>query len=123
MDKKQRDVTDFQMATGQKVVFTPTRLDPETLELRLNLVREEAEELLEAIEANDLVAIAKEACDLLYVVNGTATSCGIDLDEPWDIVHRSNMLKIEGKIRADGKRLKPEGWVPVEDQIERALGL
>ncbi len=30
----------------------------------------------------------------------------------WDEVHRSNMAKVGGPIRGDGKRLKPEGWTP-----------
>lgn len=40
-----------------------------------------------------------------------AADCSIPLWEVFQEIHRSNMRKVGGPIRADGKRLKPEGWV------------
>lgn len=41
-----------------------------------------------------------------------ANRCSMDLDPLWQDVHRANMAKTTGPVRADGKRLKPEGWQP-----------
>lgn len=58
------------------------------------------------------MAIAKELADLLYVVYGTAVSCGIDLEPIFREVHRSNMSKVGGHRRADGKWVKPLTYSP-----------
>ena len=54
--------------------------------------------------------VAKELADLLYVVYGTAAAFGIDIDTVFNIVHASNMSKLDedGKpvYREDGKVLK-----------------
>lgn len=63
---------------------------------RLRLIKEEYDELAEAIEENhDNKEIAKELVDLLYVVYGTGIAMGIDLDEAFDLVHNSNMSKLD----------------------------
>ena len=38
-------------------------------------------------------------------------SLGVDLEPIWKEVHKTNMAKIPGNSRKDGKVLKPEGWV------------
>jgi predicted HAD superfamily Cof-like phosphohydrolase len=78
--------------------------------LRAELIREEAAETVDAIERGDLVEAIDGMCDLLYVVFGTAVEFGVNLAPFFDEVHRTNMLKVGGATRADGKILKPEGW-------------
>lgn len=50
--------------------------------------------------------------DLLYVVFGAAVTFGIDMGPIFDEIHRSNMTKIGGPVRPDGKRLKPATYEP-----------
>lgn len=80
--------------------------------LRLSLIREELGELETALFVGDIVGVADAIADLLYVTFGTAVACGIDVGPVWEEVHRSNMAKQGGPVRADGKILKPEGWQP-----------
>lgn len=79
-------------------------------ELRAELIREESAETVAAILAGDLIGAIDGMCDILAVVYGTAAEFGIDLAPFWDEVHRTNMAKAGGPLRADGKRLKPPGW-------------
>lgn len=80
--------------------------------LRRGLVCEEFDELIDALEDCFLDEIAKEAADLIYVVVGLCVSFGIPITKVFEEVHRSNMAKVGGTYRADGKLLKPEGWTP-----------
>ena len=58
--------------------------------------------------------MAKELADLLYVVYGTAVSVGIDMEPVFREVHRSNMSKVGGHKRADGKWVKPPTYSPAD---------
>lgn len=93
------------------------------LDLRANLIEEEARETVEAIRRGDLVEAIDGMCDVLYVVFGTAVSFGIDLEPFFDEVHRTNMLKASGPVREDGKRLKPPGWQPprIKEMLEALM--
>lgn len=86
--------------------------DTDLLWLRRTLHDEEHEELVEALASGNLVAIARELADVVYVAYGTAHGFGIDLDVALREVHRANMQKANGPRRADGKAMKPEGFVP-----------
>src|SRR4029453_6442141 len=69
--------------------------------------------------------IAKEVADLLYVVYGTAVSYGIDMAPVFREVHRSNMSKVGGYKREDGKWVKPATYSPAAIQpilAEQAAG-
>ncbi len=90
----------------------PTDLDERTKALRVRLIQEEFEELKEAMAQGHLPAVAKEMADLLYVVYGTAVSYGIDMDPVFQEVHRSNMSKVGGHKREDGKWVKPATYSP-----------
>jgi predicted HAD superfamily Cof-like phosphohydrolase len=90
----------------------PTVVEERTRELRVRLIQEEFDELKEALAAEDLSSIAKEMADLLYVVYGTAVSYGIDMDPVFREVHRSNMSKVGGSKREDGKWVKPTTYSP-----------
>ena len=87
-----------------------------TQELRVRLIQEEFDELKEALAREDLAAIAKEVADLLYVVYGTAVSYGIDMKPVFAEVHRSNLSKVGGFKRADGKWVKPSTYSPASVQ-------
>jgi predicted HAD superfamily Cof-like phosphohydrolase len=101
----------------------PTVIDGRTRELRVKLIQEEFDELKEALAAEDLSSIAKEMADLLYVVYGTAVSYGIDMDPVFREVHRSNMSKVGGYKREDGKWVKPATYSPaLIDPIMAAQG-
>ena len=91
---------------------TPNLVDEHTRVLRERLIQEEFEELKEAMGNRDLAAIAKELGDLLYVVYGTAVSYGIDMGPVFREVHRSNMSKVGGYKREDGKWVKPPTYSP-----------
>jgi len=95
---------DFMEAFGQDVQVHPTWPDFSTRELRLELIREEYQELEEAIENRDLIEVADALTDLLYVIYGAGHAFGIDLDECYLEVHRSNM----SKLGEDGRPMKNE---------------
>jgi predicted HAD superfamily Cof-like phosphohydrolase len=80
------------------------------LQLRKDLLEEEFQEVLVAIEQRDIVKLADGLADLEYVLNGFAIACGIDLRRVNAAVQKANMRKIGGPTRHDGKILKPEGW-------------
>ena len=118
---------DFMNAFGQEVLTEPTLPSPEVAKLRLELIREEVEELNVGIEGMDIVEIADALTDILYVVYGAGHAFGIDLDECYWEVHRSNMSKLgeDGKpiYREDGKVLKgPDYFHPnLKDILDGAL--
>src|SRR5436309_8485177 len=116
MTNEQRMVAEFHRLFGIAIGTVPAAPDEATRSLRVNLIQEEYEELQEAFAQQDLPAIAKELADLLYVVYGTAVSCGIDLEPVFREVHRSNMSKVGGHKRADGKWVKPPGYSPARIQ-------
>jgi len=93
---------------------TPSIPDEPTQTLRKRLIQEEFEELQEALQEKDLPSIAKELADLLYVVYGTAVSLGIDMEPVFQEVHRSNMSKVGGYKREDGKWVKPPTYSPAK---------
>lgn len=97
----------------------------QTRDLRIALIDEEFTELVEAINHGDPIHIAKELCDLVYVVVGTAIAMGIPFNECFAALQASNMTKVgpDGKVskRDDGKILKGDGFVPAEDMIKSIL--
>ncbi|MGH7229296.1 MAG: MazG nucleotide pyrophosphohydrolase domain-containing protein [Nitrospiraceae bacterium] len=112
MTDEQRMVAEFHRRFGIAIGTIPAVPDETTRSLRVNLIREEFDELQEALVQQDLSAIAKELADLLYVVYGTAVSCGIDLEPVFQEVHRSNLSKVGGSRREDGKWIKPPTYSP-----------
>jgi len=112
MNDAQKMVLAFHQEFSIPVASTPTPPDTQTTVLRIRLIQEEFNELKEALDEKDLPCIAKEIADLLYVVYGTAVSCGIDMEKIFQEVHRSNMSKIGGHKRKDGKWIKPSTYLP-----------
>lgn len=93
------------------------------VDLRIKLIDEEYDELIEAINEKDHVQIAKELADLVYVVVGTAITMGIPFNEVFGALQVSNMSKFDGEpeIRSDGKVLKGKNYRPAEDAIRDIL--
>lgn len=112
MRDEQAMVEEFHRAFDIVVHPVPTIVDKQTRELRVRLIQEEFEELKEAMARGDLESISKEMADLLYVVYGTAVSYGVDMDPVFREVHRSNMSKVGGYKREDGKWVKPATYSP-----------
>jgi len=112
MSDEQRMVTEFHRAFDIVIGPSPSIPDEATCALRVNLIQEEFDEVREALAQRDVEAVAKELADLLYVVYGTAVSCGLDMTPVFREVHRSNMSKVGGHKRADGKWVKPPSYSP-----------
>lgn len=80
--------------------------------LRYNLMKEENEEYLEAVQNNDLIEIADALGDMMYILCGTIIEHGLQhkIEEVFDEIQRSNMSKLgeDGKpiYREDGKVMK-----------------
>lgn len=68
--------------------------NPGLVKLRLDLILEEVRELKDAAKEHDMVETIDALADILYVVYGAGASFGIDLNQAFDIVHRSNMSKL-----------------------------
>ena len=93
------DVKIFMKTFGQKVITKPGFPDEKTIKLRFDLIREELNELEQAIKTKDLTEVADALTDILYVTYGAGCAYGIDLDKCFKEVQRANMSKL-GK---DGK--------------------
>jgi predicted HAD superfamily Cof-like phosphohydrolase len=80
--------------------------------LRFELMKEENEEYLEAVQNNDLIEIADALGDMLYILCGTILEHGLQhkIEAVFDEIQRSNMSKLgeDGKpiYREDGKVMK-----------------
>ena len=103
-------VGDFMEAFGQEVLYMPSMPDTNLAALRLDLINEEVQELRDGLGKNSMLEIADALTDILYVVYGAGHAFGIDLDECFNEVHRSNMTKLgeDGRplYRDDGKVMK-----------------
>ena len=88
--------------------------DVELLVLRKSLIKEEMDEVFEAIKEKNEAHVLKELVDLVVVCVGMADTYGWDFDNAFKRVHESNMSKLddEGKpiYREDGKVLKSKNY-------------
>ena len=114
MYEAQQMVLQFHKEFEIHVAHTPTVPNEHTQALRVRLIQEEFDELKEALETKNLPEIAKELADLLYVAYGTAVSYGIDMEPVFQEVQRSNMSKVGGYKREDGKWVKPATYSPAD---------
>ena len=117
MSGEQQMVAEFHQTFSIAREVVPTIPDEATRLLRARLIQEEFDELKDALREGDTVAVAKELADLLYVVYGTAVSCGIDMEPVFREVHRSNMSKVGGHKREDGKWVKPSTYSPARLEL------
>jgi len=121
MTDEQAMVEEFHKKFDILVHTSPTDASEDTRRLRIRLIQEEFDELKESMVEGNLAALAKEMADLLYVVYGTAVSYGIDMEPVFREVHRSNLSKVGGYKREDGKWVKPPTYSPAK--IEPLLAM
>jgi len=112
MNSWQKDVLEFHKKFDCEIGDKPKFSDEKTMKLRLALIKEEIDELTEAYDEDDLSSFMDAIADSIYVLLGTAISVGVDLKPIWDEVQRTNMAKVPGNSRKDGKVLKPDNWTP-----------
>ncbi len=122
-------VFDLPVATSPDAAAVPEQVAA----LRQRLLDEEVGELAAAVAARDVLAVAHELADVVYVAYGTALTYGIDLDAVLAEVHRSNLSKHPdagdpagpagrtAERRDDGKVLKGAGYR--RPDVAAALGL
>ena len=84
----------FMKTFGQEVKTSPSLSTDKINKLRIELIKEELEELTEAMKNNDLLEVADALTDILYVTYGAGHAFGIDLDKCFDEVQNSNMSKL-----------------------------
>ena len=84
---------------GQEVKDKAGLSDARTNKLRIDLIKEELEELTEAMQDKNLLEVADALTDILYVTYGAGHAFGIDLDKCFEEVQNSNM----SKLGEDGK--------------------
>ena len=94
----------FMKTFGQEVKTKASFSTDKINKLRLNLIREELDELTEAIKNNDLIEVADALTDILYVTYGAGHAFGINLDKCFEEVQNSNMSKLD----KDGKPIYNE---------------
>ena len=85
----------FMKTFGQEVKTKPSFSSEKINKLRLDLIREELDELTEAMKNKDLLEVADALTDILYVTYGAGHAFGINLDKCFDEVQNSNMSKLD----------------------------
>ena len=98
------DVKTFMQTFGQEVKIKAEFPEEKIVKLRYNLIKEELNELQNAIKTKDLKEIADALTDILYVTYGAGHAYGIDLDKCFIEVQKSNM----SKLGEDGKPIYNE---------------
>jgi len=108
----------FMKTFGQEVKTKPSFSSDKINKLRIDLIKEELDELQEAMKNNDLLEVADALTDILYVTYGAGHAFGIDLDKCFDEVQNSNMSKLSengepiynesGKVMKGPNYFKPD---------------
>ena len=108
----------FMKTFGQEVKTKPSLSTDKINKLRIDLIKEELDELQEAMKNNDLLEVADALTDILYVTYGAGHAFGIDLDKCFDEVQNSNMSKLgengepiyneSGKVMKGPNYFKPD---------------
>jgi predicted HAD superfamily Cof-like phosphohydrolase len=108
----------FMKTFGQEVKTKPSFSSDKINKLRIDLIKEELNELQEAMKNNDLLEVADALTDILYVTYGAGHAFGIDLDKCFEEVQNSNMSKLgengepiyneSGKVMKGPNYFKPD---------------
>ena len=94
----------FMKTFGQEVKSKASFSTDKINKLRIDLIKEELDELKEAMDNNDLLEVADALTDILYVTYGAGHAFGINLDKCFEEVQKSNM----SKLGSDGKPIYNE---------------
>ena len=108
----------FMKTFGQEVKDKPSFSTNKINKLRIDLIKEELDELSQAMENKDLLEVADALTDILYVTYGAGHAFGINLDKCFDEVQNSNMSKLDdngnpiynesGKVMKGPNYFKPD---------------
>tara|TARA_B100000767_G_C19402578_1_gene384570 strand:- start:173 stop:544 length:372 start_codon:yes stop_codon:yes gene_type:complete len=108
----------FMKTFGQEVKTKPSFSTDKINNLRIDLIKEELDELREALNNKDLLEVADALTDILYVAYGAGHAFGIDLDQCFEEVQNSNMSKLDengspiyneaGKVMKGPNYFKPD---------------
>ncbi len=108
----------FMKTFGQEVKTEASFSSDKINKLRIDLIKEELEELTDAIKKKDLLEVADALTDILYVTYGAGHAFGIDLDKCFEEVQNSNMSKLDkngkpiyndaGKVMKGPNYFKPD---------------
>ena len=111
-------VGNFMKTFGQEVKTKPSFSSDKINQLRLDLIKEEVNELTAAMNNKDLLEVADALTDILYVTYGAGHAFGINLDKCFHEVQNSNMSKLDkngkpiynelGKVMKGPKYFKPD---------------
>ena len=117
-----QSVKSFMQTFGQEVKAKTEFPNKKIVQLRYELIKEELEELNQAIKDKDIREVADALTDILYVTYGAGHAFGIDLDKCFNEVQQSNMSKLgsDGKpiYNQSGKVLKgPKYFKPNLDKF------
>ena len=94
----------FMKTFGQEVKNRPSLSSEKINNLRISLIEEELKELKDALFNKDIKEIADALTDILYVTYGAGHAFGINLDDCFSEVQKSNMSKLGN----DGKPIYNE---------------
>jgi len=113
-----KSVKIFMETFGQEIKEKASFPNHKIMTLRYSLIKEELEELKEAIENRDIKEVADALTDILYVTYGAGHAFGIDLDKCFEEVQNSNMSKLgldgkpiyneQGKVMKGPNYFKPD---------------
>ncbi len=113
-----QSVKKFMKTFGQEIKDKTEFPNEKIVQLRYDLIKEELEELNQAIKDNDIKEVADALTDILYVTYGAGHAFGIDLDKCFEEVQKSNMSKLgldgkpiyndDGKVMKGPKYFKPD---------------
>ena len=92
-------VRKFMETFGQEIKEKAQFPNEKITSLRHDLIKEELDELKEAMDNNDIKEVADALTDILYVTYGAGHAFGINLDKCFEEVQNSNM----SKLGSDGK--------------------
>tara|TARA_Y100000591_G_C21177585_1_gene380423 strand:+ start:43 stop:414 length:372 start_codon:yes stop_codon:yes gene_type:complete len=92
-------VKKFMETFGQEIKKKAGFPNDKITSLRYELIKEELEELKEAMDNKDIKEVADALTDILYVTYGAGHAFGINLDKCFEEVQNSNM----SKLGEDGK--------------------
>ena len=108
----------FMKTFGQEVKTKPSFSSDKINKLRIDLIKEELDELQEAMKNSDLLEVADALTDILYVTYGAGHAFGVDLDKCFNEVQNSNMSKLgengepiyneSGKVMKGPNYFKPD---------------
>ena len=111
-------VRKFMKTFGQEIKEKAEFPDEKITSLRYDLIKEELDELKEAIISKDIVEVADALTDILYVTYGAGHAFGINLDKCFEEVQNSNMSKLDddgkpiyndsGKVMKGSNYFKPD---------------